>query len=62
MSNVEEIEAAIPKLSTQELARLRAWFDEYWEDHLELTDGVNAKLDQAREEIRNGNFRTREPQ
>jgi len=62
MSNVEEIEAAIPKLSIQELARLRTWFDEYCEDRLELNDSVKAKLDQAREEIRTGDYRTREPQ
>jgi hypothetical protein len=51
---VEEIEAAIPKLSTQELARLRAWFDEFCEDQMELKEEVKTKLDQTRKEIRPG--------
>ena len=61
MSKVEEIEAAIPNLSQNELARLRAWFDDYCEDRLELTDEAKAALDQSREEIRAGNYRTRQP-
>ncbi len=59
MSKVEEIEAAIPKLSPEELTRLRSWFDEYCEDRMELKESVKAKLDEAREEIRSGNYRTR---
>ena len=61
MSKVEEIEAAIPRLSQNELVRLRAWFDDYCEDRLELTNEAKAALDQAREEIRSGNYRTRQP-
>jgi hypothetical protein len=61
MSTVTEIEAAIPRLSPKELEELKAWFDDFYEDQLQLTDGVNEKLDQAREEIRQGNFRTRQP-
>jgi hypothetical protein len=40
---------------------LRAWFDEFLENHLELTDEVKAKLDQSRGEIAEGNYRTRQP-
>ena len=61
MSTVPEIEAAIPKLSSQELEEFKAWFDDFYEDQLQLADDVKAKLDQAREEIRNGQYRTRQP-
>jgi hypothetical protein len=59
MSTVREIEAAIPKLSRTELEEFRAWFEDYIEDRLELTDDVKAKLDQSRREIAEGNFTTR---
>jgi hypothetical protein len=62
MSTVQEIEAAIPKLSRAELAELRAWFEDYVEDHLELTDDVKATLDESRREIAAGNYTTRQPQ
>jgi hypothetical protein len=62
MSTVQEIEAAIPKLPRHDLEQLKAWFDEFYEDSLELTDEVQAKLDQAREDIAAGRYRTRQPQ
>jgi hypothetical protein len=51
MSTVQEIEAAIPRLSRAELDQLRAWFEHYLEDQLELTDEVKTKLDESRREI-----------
>ena len=51
MSTVQEIEAAIPRLSRVELQQLHTWFEEYVEDHLELTDEVKSKLDESRREI-----------
>ena len=62
MSTVEEIEAAIPKLRRDEIENLKAWFDDFYEDRLELTDEVKARLDEARADIAAGNFRTRQPQ
>ena len=62
MSTVQEIEAAIPKLSRAELEQLRAWFENYLEDHLELTDDVKGKLDESRREIASGNYTTRQPE
>ena len=62
MSTVGEIESAIPKLSRAELEQFRAWFENYLEDQLELTDEVKAKLDQSRREIASGQFTTRQPQ
>jgi hypothetical protein len=56
MSTVQEIEAAVPRLSPAELEQFRNWFEEYLEAHLELTDDVKAKLDQSRREIAAGCF------
>ncbi|MBA4150775.1 MAG: hypothetical protein H0X66_21900 [Verrucomicrobia bacterium] len=61
MSTVHEIEAAIPKLSRAELEQFRTWFEDYLEDHLDLTDEVKAKLDESRREIAEDNFTTRQP-
>ena len=61
MSTVAEIENAIPQLSRAELVELRNWFEEYVEDHLELTDEVQARLDESRREIAAGQFTTRHP-
>ncbi len=58
MSTVQEIEAVLPRLSRAEIERIRAWIDDYLEDHLELTDEVKAKLDRSRKEIADGNFTT----
>jgi hypothetical protein len=61
MSSVQEIEAALPKLSRAELEEVRAWIDDLLEDQLELTDEVKAKLDQSRREIAEGKYTTRQP-
>jgi hypothetical protein len=61
MSTVQEIEAAIPRLSRAELEELRVWFEEYVEDHLELTQDVKARLDESRRDIAGGHFTTRQP-
>jgi len=59
MSTVQEIEAAIPKLSRAEIERIRAWIDGLLEDQLELTDEVKAKLNQSHREIAEGRYATR---
>ena len=61
MSTLQEIEAAVPKLSPTELAKLQAWLDDYCEEHLELTDAVKSALDEARRDIEQGRYRTRQP-
>jgi len=61
ISTVQEIEAAIPRLSRAELEQLRAWFEDYLEDQLELTDEVKAKLDESRREVAAGDYTTRQP-
>jgi hypothetical protein len=61
MSTVQEIEAALPRLSRAEMEKIRAWIDDYLEDQLELKDEVKAKLDQSRQEIAAGRYTTRQP-
>jgi formate dehydrogenase maturation protein FdhE len=62
MSTVQEIEAAIPRLSRAEIEEVRAWIDHFLEDQFELTDEVKAKLDQSRHEIAEGRYTTRLPE
>ncbi len=62
MRTVQEIKAAIPKLTPQEQVELKEWIEEFFEDQLELNDEVKSKLDQARQEIREGKYRTRQRQ
>ncbi len=50
------------RLSPVELAEVREWLENYCEDQLELTDEVKAKLDEARRDIREGRYHTRQPQ
>jgi hypothetical protein len=61
MSTVQEIEAALPRLSRAEMEKIRAWIDDYLEDQLELKDEVKAKLDQSRREIAEGRYTIRQP-
>ena len=61
MSMVQEIEAALSKLSRAEIEEVRAWIDDFLEDQFELTDEVKAKLDQSRREIAEGRYATRQP-
>jgi hypothetical protein len=61
MSTVEEFQAAIPKLSREEIEQIRTWINDYLEDQLELTDDVKARLDQWRREIAAGQYTTRQP-
>jgi ABC-type phosphate transport system ATPase subunit len=61
MSTVKEIQAAIPKLSREEIQQIREWIDDYLEDQLELTDEVKEKLDQSRAEIAAGQYTARQP-
>ena len=57
MSTVQEIEAAIPRLSRAEIEAVRAWIDDFLEDQLELTDEVKAEGGRQKEECRMQKFR-----
>ena len=58
MSTVQEIQAAIRRLTRAQVEELREWIEDYLEDQLELTDEVKSKLDQSRREIAAGQFTT----
>jgi hypothetical protein len=60
MSRVQEIQGAILRLSQAELDRLRAWFEDYLEDQLELTDEVKAMLHESRLKGAAGDYTTRQ--
>jgi hypothetical protein len=62
VSTVEDIQAAIPKLSREQIVQIREWIDDYLEDQLELTEEVSARLDQSRREIQAGQYTTRQPE
>src|SRR5207237_1425165 len=59
VSTVQEIEAAMPRLSRSEVEQLRQWIDNYLEDKLELTDEVKGKIEQSRREIASRQFTAR---
>jgi hypothetical protein len=61
MSTVKEIQAAITKLSREEIEQIRTWINDYLENQFELTDDVKAKLDQSRRDIAAGQYTTRQP-
>ena len=61
MNTLREIEAAVPKLTPREIAELRAWLDDNFEDGLELTEQVKAELGEARRDVAEGRVRTRQP-
>lgn len=56
MNTVQEIEAAIPRLSRAEVQEIRAWIDDFLEDQLDLTDEVKSRLDQSHREIAEGRY------
>ena len=60
MSILQEIESAVPKLTPQEVAELRAWLEVFCEDKLKLTDAVKTKLVEARRDIEAGRYQTRQ--
>ena len=64
MSSIQEIEQAVTRLSSKELARFRQWFDEYdakaWDEQFER-DAKSGKLDDLAEkaiaDFRAGKFK-----
>jgi hypothetical protein len=61
MNTVAELEAAIPRLTREELDEFRRWFEDYLEARLELHDDVVAAIEQSKREIAAGEYRTRQP-
>ena len=62
MSTVQEIEAAIKKLTPTELAQVRDWLEDFVEDQREFTDEFKAKIDRSRQAMLAGERpRVRQP-
>ena len=61
MSTVREIEEALPKLTSAELAHLRDVIEESLEDEMEISGEVAAMLEQSKREIAEGKTSTRQP-
>ncbi len=59
MSTVKEIEAAMTKLSADELAEVREFLGQLEEDKLELSDACKASLERAERDIAEGRVRVR---
>ena len=62
MSSVQEIEAALEKLTLDEKQAVRDWLEDLIEDQLEVSDPFKAKILRAKQEIADGvHSRTRKP-
>jgi hypothetical protein len=61
MSNdVQEIEQAIRTLPRHDIEQLREWIEDFLEDQLELTDEFKARIEQGKQDVREGAVRVRE--
>lgn len=54
MSNVNEIESALAKLSLEDLQSVRDWLEDFIDDQLEVSDEFKAKIQRAKQEIADG--------
>lgn len=62
MSSAKEIEAALTRLSLEDLQTVRDWLDDFIEDQLEVSDEFKTKIQRARQEVADGVYsRTRKP-
>ena len=63
MSNVQEIESALARLSLEELQAVRNWLDDFIEDQLEVSDEYKGKIQRAKQESADGVYsRVRKPE
>ena len=61
MSTVQEIEDAIQTLPPDQVKTLQEWFEDFIEDHLELSDEAKARLDESHRDLAEGRFTLRRP-
>jgi hypothetical protein len=54
VSNVQQIEAAMQKLTAQELREIHDWLENFIEDQLELTDQAASAIAEAERELAAG--------
>jgi len=63
MSEVEQMESELRKLSQAELRQIREWLDDVIEDNLEFTPDFENSIQQAERDMANGKTaRVREPE
>ena len=61
VKTLEQVEAAVRKLSPQEQERLYQWLEDLLEDRLELTDTFKADIEAGKKDIAEGRVRIRKP-
>ncbi len=54
MSKVEQIEAALGKLSAAELREVRDWLEDFLEDRLQFTPEFEAAISESEREMKSG--------
>ena len=63
MSNVQNIEVQLRKLSAGELREVRDWLDDFLEDQLPFTEEFESQIRQSEQEMTSGERpRVRQPQ
>ncbi|HEV2392312.1 MAG TPA: hypothetical protein VG146_08110 [Verrucomicrobiae bacterium] len=61
LRTLEQVEAAVRRLSPEEQGRLREFLGELLEDGLELTDSFKAEIEAGKRDIAEGRVRIRKP-
>ncbi len=54
MSNVQEIESAISRLSPADMRRVRDWLENQLEDRLEMTDDFKGQIESSERQMAEG--------
>jgi len=58
---LEQVEAAVRKLSPEEQQQLREWLENLLEDRLELKEEFKAEIEAGKKDIAEGRVRIRKP-
>ena len=61
MSQLEQVEEQVKRLSLVDQEALRDWLENLLEDRLELKDEFKAEIEAGKKDIADGRYRTRRP-
>jgi len=61
MKSLEQIEAEVQKLTTQQQEQLRDWLENLLDDRLELKEEFKAEIESGKKDIAEGRYRIRKP-
>ena len=61
MKKLEQIEAEVQKLTTQQQEQLRDWLENLLDDRLELKEEFKAEIEAGKKDIAEGHYRVRKP-